>query len=166
MNTTRDPFPLGARVRVLPSAGREDVCGKSGTVYAPPNAEDPTCSVRLDGHDAPMVFPIEMLEVIIDESSARLKRVLDSTDFTTGEKAAIRWAFCLCGDLDAKMFNFIHVAVSSPTTLKRLELSFPEEVQGYLALRAARTSARASLATRLGSYGLQVPRDGSGVRIR
>lgn len=73
---------------------------------------------------------------------------LESPDWTPAEKWVIRWQFRLLGDFNTALAEAITRA--DDDNLARLELGFPDEVNGFLAWN------RGNLAERLGKAGLDL----------
>lgn len=77
-----------------------------------------------------------------------ISRILDSPDWTAGEKAVVEWQFHLHGDFMAALFEAIKVADTD--NLARLERGFQDEVGGF------RAWAWGDLGRRLRAAGLSI----------
>ena len=76
-----------------------------------------------------------------------VRRILDSPDFTPGEKWVVKWQFRLLGSFQTALADAIKLA--DDDNLARLASGFPDQVQGFLGWN------RGDLARRLRDKGLQ-----------
>ena len=79
---------------------------------------------------------------------ADIHRILESPDWSRSEKWIVRWQFKLLGDFETALSQAISRA--DENNLARLELGFPEQVEGYA------NWAYGTLGERLRAAGLNV----------
>lgn len=73
---------------------------------------------------------------------------LESSDWTVGEKAVIKWQFRMWGRFYTTLFEVISIA--DDENLAKLRLAFPDEVDGFIAWN------RGDLGKRLEDAGLPI----------
>ena len=83
-----------------------------------------------------------------DKYKDKINEILQSDQFTAGEKWIVQWQFRLLGDFNKALVEAIMRA--DDNNLQRLRNGFPDEVQGFLAWN------RGDLAERLKEAGLDI----------
>ena len=91
---------------------------------------------------------IDLLENDLLRHHERIGAILESGEWTVGEKAVVKWQFRLLGDFRTALFKAI--ALADDKNLVRLAMGFPDEVSGFMAWN------RGGLGKRLRDAGLEI----------